>query len=189
MKKILCSVFFCCVVFLSAISQAAKPATGYNGVTSTAAYQEHQRVIDECTKALAQDPQDGAIYLKRGLAREDLADIKGAIADYNKAVEFAPDNADAYFARGALNCAAGNCAAAIKDLSKVIQLNPGFAAAYLKRGIAEFQLDKHNKKTALEDLYHAETMGDPLAEKAIELVRKAKIPPALPRVTETPNQK
>ena len=46
------------------------------------------------------NPKYTKAYYKRGLAKMNLKDYSGAIADYNKAIEINPRNANAYNNRG-----------------------------------------------------------------------------------------
>ena len=52
------------------------------------------------TKAIELNPNYAKAYYNRGIAKFDLQDYKGAIADYTKAIELNPNYAKAYYNRG-----------------------------------------------------------------------------------------
>ena len=48
-------------------------------------------LLQTLTKAIELNPNDAKAYYNRGLAKSDLQDYKGAIADFNKAIELNPN--------------------------------------------------------------------------------------------------
>ena len=52
------------------------------------------------TKTIEINPQIASAYYNRGVAKDNLEDYQGAIADYTKAIEIDPDDASAYTNRG-----------------------------------------------------------------------------------------
>ena len=76
----------------------------------------------------------------RGVAKSDLGDKQGAIADYNQAIQFKPDNAEAYLNRGRAKDKLGDYQGAVADYNQAIQFKPDFANAYYNRGNAKKNL-------------------------------------------------
>lgn len=62
-------------------------------------------------EALAFDDQ-AATYVNRGILRERLGDLSGALGDYDRAVEMRPDQGDAYLNKGGVLLRQGDFRAA-----------------------------------------------------------------------------
>ena len=75
-------------------------------------------------------------YFLRGLARHELGDLAGAIADYDQAIALKPNDAVAYNSRGNARRTQGDLAGAIADYDQAIALKPDDAVAYNSRGNA-----------------------------------------------------
>ena len=88
-------------------------------------------------------------YNNRGLAKYELGDKKGAIADYNEAIRINPNFAKAYYNRGTAKYELGDKKGAIADFNEVIRLNPTFAPVYNNRGVAKSELG--DKQGAIAD--------------------------------------
>ena len=82
-------------------------------------------------------------YNKSGLAKSDLKDYKGAIADYNKAIEINPDFSEAYENRAKAKDKLKDYEGAIVDYSEVIILSPNNSYAYYFRGGVKSSLDDY----------------------------------------------
>ena len=82
-------------------------------------------------------------YFRRGYARAELGDYKGAIADYTAVIRLQSDAADAYYNRGTVKAALGQYFAAISDYDAAIRLQPDYAEAYLNRGNAKANLGQY----------------------------------------------
>lgn len=124
---------------------------GYNGA-------EKQQVIEDQTAALKNLPGDPAIYIRRGNAKDDLGDHKGAIADFDMAIKLEPSDSSNYFFRGYAKSNLGDKQGAIADYSKAIRLNPKYSAAYFNRGYAKSSLG--DDKGAIAD-YSKAILLDP----------------------------
>ena len=84
---------------------------------------------------------DYSAYINRGIAKFNLLDFNGAIADYIKSIELNPSHAPTYYNRGIAKVNLGEFYDAILDFNKAIELNPNHAQAYLNRGIAKVNLE------------------------------------------------
>ncbi|MCL5992296.1 MAG: tetratricopeptide repeat protein, partial [Bacteroidetes bacterium] len=69
-------------------------------------------------------------YLKKGNAKINSGDYRGAIQDYNKALELNPNSDDAYNNRGVAKNELGDFRGAIQDFNKALELNPNFPKVY-----------------------------------------------------------
>ena len=70
----------------------------------------------------------------RGIAKDDLKDYHGAIADLTKATELNPKEASAYFYRGIAKDKLEDYRGAIDDFTKVIELDTKMQRHILKEG-------------------------------------------------------
>ena len=80
-------------------------------------------------------------YNDKGIAKYNLKDYTGAIADFNKTIQLNPDYVVAYFNRGFAKHSLKDYTGAISDYNKTIQLNPDYADAYYYRGNAKTYLN------------------------------------------------
>ncbi|VVC03782.1 Tetratricopeptide repeat protein [Candidatus Burarchaeum australiense] len=92
---------------------------------------------------------DQVAYYNRGLARSDLGDSKGAMADYTAVIGINPKYVEAYYNRGIEKYNMNNLRGAIRDYNVVIRIRPDYADAYYNRGIARSALG--NSERAKED--------------------------------------
>ena len=82
-------------------------------------------------------------YFRRGYAKDELGDYRGAIADYTEVIRLQPDAAEAYNNRGNAKNKLGQYFAAITDYDTAIRLKPDAADAYNNRGMAKADLGQH----------------------------------------------
>ncbi len=113
------------------------------------------------TEALQWQPHKADIYNARGVARSQIGDFEGAIADHTKAIELQPDWL-AFNNRGLAHRGLGRFQLAVNDHSQAIQLNPQYALAYYARAIALRELRQPQK--ALADLNSAIQLKSDLPE-------------------------
>ena len=73
---------------------------------------------------------DAIAYFNSGIAKNDLKDYEGAIADYNKAIELDPDDTVAYLNRGFAKENLGDLNGACADWRKAASLNDPDEASY-----------------------------------------------------------
>jgi len=92
-------------------------------------------------------------FFFRALAKSDLGDKRGAIADYNQAIAINPQFADAFYNRGLAKSDLGDKRGAIADYSQAIAINPQHADAYNNRGVAKSILG--DKRGAIADYSQA----------------------------------
>ena len=130
--------------------------------------------------------QDPKTYIKRGEARLESGDSKGAIEDYSQAIQINPNDAEAYHKRGfagsklasveifldfndgeaylnrsAVQILSGDLKGAIENSSQALRLNPNYALAYNNRGFARLLLG--DLKEAIEDFTQALRIDPSLA--------------------------
>lgn len=108
--------------------------------------------IEEMSRAIEWTPDDPALYMARGVYREESGDLEGALEDFNHFVELSPSNSLGYRARGNVLQRLGRHDEALADADMVISLRPEWEAAPLNnraymRAIAGVDLQE-----ALEDV-------------------------------------
>jgi len=119
-----------------------------------------QEVIRLANQVLA-TRQSVEAYVHRAIAKIDLGDMQGAIADCNQAIAINPKDADVYISRGNAKSALGDKQGAIADLNQAIAINPQYAVAYNNRGAAKNHLG--DKQGAIADLNQAIAINPQLA--------------------------
>lgn len=129
---------------------------------------EAYRQLRDYDKAIAsysdliERSQDAVAYNNRGLARYNLEDYQGSIADYTQALRLKPSDAVYYSNRGVARLKAGDAKGAVRDFDEALKLNPKYASAYNNRGQARSSLG--DLPGAIEDLRKAaelfESQGD-----------------------------
>lgn len=106
---------------------------------------------------------------------DELGDLPGAIADYNKAIEINPNHADAYNNRGNTRYKLGDQQRAIAEHNKAIEINPNYADAYYNRGAARNALG--DNQSAIADMQKAAQLfqqqgNTQLYQEALELITR-----------------
>ncbi len=101
--------------------------------------------------------QTATEYYKRGVAKGELQDYRGAIADFTAAIKINPKDFDAYQSRGFAKGELQDYRGAIADHTRAIEINPTFAAAYYARGLAKISVG--DKDGGCLDLSKAGELG------------------------------
>jgi len=82
--------------------------------------------ITTCTAALDSDALSiedrAATFINRGIIKERLSDLQGALTDFNQGVNIRPDLADAYLNRGAVLIKLSRFSEANADLDRAVSL-------------------------------------------------------------------
>jgi tetratricopeptide (TPR) repeat protein len=83
-------------------------------------------------QALRIAPNSTEAYYNRGVARTEVGNLRGAIADYTQAIRLNPTLAEAYNNRGVMRYRLGDSKDAIADLQQAAQLfrDQGNMASY-----------------------------------------------------------
>lgn len=98
------------------------------------------KAVVDLDEAIRLNPESIYAYSKRGQAKSDLGDHKGAISDYDKAIQLNPEDFITYYNRGNAKSNLGDHKGAIEDYDQAIQLNPKYVAAYNNRGLRKDNL-------------------------------------------------
>ncbi len=88
------------------------------------AEKDFQRASADCDAAIRLDPDFAQAYNNRGLARQGLGDLSGAIDDFSAALEHHGQLSEAYNNRGALRMQLGQSQEALADLNEAVRLAP-----------------------------------------------------------------
>ena len=89
----------------------------------------------QLSKAIHFKPNTAANYVNRALARYNINNLRGALADYDKAIEIDPNNFLAHYNRGQLRVQVGDDNRAIEDFNYVISLEPDNVMAIYNRAL------------------------------------------------------
>lgn len=90
---------------------------------------QQDKIIAECTEAIAANPNDYVLYLKRGRAYQENKQLSEAIADCSKAIEINPKYAAAYYTKGNISRDRKEWDTAIDDYTQAINFEPSYAQA------------------------------------------------------------
>lgn len=118
--------------------------------------------IEDCSKAIALDPDNTNAYWNRSIAYYNSGEYENAVKDFEKILKQQPDNASIWYEKGMLERVLQKNKAAIKDLTRALTLKPNFALAYLERARAYNQRGKRKKAKA--DYVKAVQYGAELSE-------------------------
>lgn len=143
-------------------------STVLSGLTLTV---KAQTVTPQTSYILSQSNVD---LLKRGQAKFQHQDYRGAISDFNQAILQDPNDANIYFNRGLVLYELGDELGALWDFEDAIQRNPRHARAYFHR--AGLRLSLGYRSGAMQDLQLAAKLfseqGDKIRyQKAQNLLR------------------
>ena len=101
--------------------------------------------------AVARQPADAELYVRRGEAYAELGEFDKALADFEKVVLLMPV-ADAFLGHGSMHMRRGDITAALDDFNRAIEMEPTNAMAYSNRAAAYSKLQDMEKALANYDL-------------------------------------
>lgn len=99
------------------------------------------------------------LFLYRGMALSALKKNKEAIDMFNRCIRMKPNDANAFYNRGRAYYQMKNFKVAIANFDTAVNLKPKLEIAYFNRALAKMEMDKHNKKSACDDLGKAIQLG------------------------------
>jgi len=99
----------------------------------------HDRAIQDNTRAVELSPDLGLAYIQRGIAYTEKGDYDRAINDLDQAIKLMPDEALPYVGRGMAYREKANYDRAIQDFNKAAQVNPDSVSAYLGLGFTYYR--------------------------------------------------
>jgi len=108
-------------------------------------------------------PEAHLPYNNRGLARQDSAEMTGALKDFSKAVSLAPELAELHNNLAAALHIVGDYAGAVKQYDEAIALDPAAKGYHYNKGLS---LQRLGNTTAAIGEYTAEIKLDPLNVEA-----------------------
>jgi tetratricopeptide (TPR) repeat protein len=109
---------------------------------------EHDRAIEDFSKAIRLDPSIKQFYNNRGVAWDDKAHYEEAIADYDRAIELDPRYSLVFNNRGNAWSALQDYGRAIADYSEAIRLDPKDPSAFFNRAHAWSVRQEYEKAIA-----------------------------------------
>ena len=84
-------------------------------------------------RLIKKDTKKADYYVQRGIAKQNLADLQGALADYDTAIQIDPKLPSAYDNRGSLKLAMSDIDGALSDINKAISIQEDNDEAYFTR--------------------------------------------------------
>jgi len=102
-----------------------------------------EELIRSCDALLASGKADAKLYELRGMAKDELEDFEGAIADYNLSLATDAKNTRLLRRRAWWNLEQGAIRRAARDFDEVIELAAEDADAYSGRGLARVRLGEY----------------------------------------------
>jgi tetratricopeptide (TPR) repeat protein len=121
-------------------------------------FEDYQRALVDCNKAIELNPKNKAAFVNRGLAYHGLKEDKKAIADLDIAIELDSNCEKAYYNRGLYYYESEEYKKAIADFNEVIRLNSEHFCAHYKLGCV--YKERGERRKAIESL-----------EKALEITK------------------
>lgn len=101
-----------------------------------AAQGDETKAIADYGRAIAMNPEYGALYVSRGEAYARTGELDKAVADFTLALKFDPANSEALSSRGALYLKSNRTDLALSDFNALVTMEPADPDAYAARGIA-----------------------------------------------------
>jgi tetratricopeptide (TPR) repeat protein len=119
----------------------------------------HDDLIKSCDTLLKTGKPEAELYELRGMAKDGLKDLEGAIADYSLSLALKPENARLLRRRGWWYLEQDALRPAADDFSAAIRLAPTSADAYCGRALVRARLGQHGD--AVGDAEEAIRCGQP----------------------------
>ena len=127
--------------------------------------------LAEINEALNIDPNYASAYNDRGIVYIHKDQYARAVADYTRALEIDSGFALAYLNRGLTYSLKGQYEKAIADFSKAVEIDPGDALVYNERGITYYLKKEYEK--SWEDVRKAQNLGYQVSPGFLENLRQA----------------
>jgi tetratricopeptide (TPR) repeat protein len=137
------------ILILAAIAIGQVPATQkklLDRAHELAQKGEYDKAKAELDKLIRLNPRIGVAYFLRGECKLIMADVDGALPDYDKAIQLSPPRSSGlekvYNSRGVARQLKGDNTGAFFDFDKAIRTNPNYSPPYNGRGITLEKLGK-----------------------------------------------
>ncbi len=104
--------------------------------------------MEDFRRAIEINPKLVSAHNNLGVARFNLRDYKGAIADYTRAIELRPNDAGAHSRRAAAYHKLGDLKRSLADYDKAIKAQPKYASAHNNRGAILYDLGELDRALA-----------------------------------------
>jgi tetratricopeptide (TPR) repeat protein len=133
-------------------------AAALTGYCLWLSYQAHQRCevwhdsITLWTDEIEKYPNLSWVYNQRGVAKDEIGDPEGALADYVKCIQLDPYNYKAYINKGVLESNRHNYQTALRDFDKSISLKSNYIDTYKNRAQTKYLSGDY--KGAIGDFSH-----------------------------------
>jgi tetratricopeptide (TPR) repeat protein len=118
--------------------------------------------IAELSRQLQAQPDNAALYIKRGNLYFESHQFTESVEDFDRALAIDDSLDEAYFGRGMAAGREGRVKQAIADLTVYLQRNPKSSLAYTKRGVRYIWANDLTR--ARSDLQHAVLLDDSNSE-------------------------
>jgi Fe-S oxidoreductase len=115
--------------------------------------EELEKVVEDCGRAIASDPNNASAYFHRGEAYAAQSRMEEAIEDFSRAVAIDPDYALAWFNRGDAYAWLEQYEEAVHDMKEARRCDPTFVPAHFNLGEINMILGRYD--LAIENLTEA----------------------------------
>ena len=119
----------------SSKKDALEAATRTDHAACTSSSQDHQRIIDACTKALKTNANDWLVHYNLGISLNAIRRHQEALPVLTRALALNTGNAEIWNSRGFAYLELARWDDALNDFDEAVRLNPRFALAVNNRGV------------------------------------------------------